>query len=217
MWLQIDERADLLTSLSQCLRSLSVVSSEPAAWKWAILSLHNALQGAMVCHLSGTAQVGALSAKAAKDWADWHERDQLGQIGRIHEGTNELSIPQFKFATREDRPPIDRLADPMELFKRLYNESQRQEGGAGAVLEIGQAQRNSFRRLHKLRNAFAHFTPKGWSLELRGLPNIFLSVLEVLDIISADPWPFRHMEAQQRAQFVDLLANLRTVLVEISR
>jgi hypothetical protein len=59
-WLQIDERSDVLVSLSACLICVSECGRNPGLWKWAILALHNAVQGAMVCHLSGTAQLGAL-------------------------------------------------------------------------------------------------------------------------------------------------------------
>lgn len=216
MWLRIDERADVLASLSLCLRCLSVVNSEPELWKWAILSLHNALQGAMVCHLSGTAQLGALTNNSVDAWLDWHERDRRGEIRRISDGADELGLPKTRFATNEDIPPNDRLADANELFKRLYDEDKRREGGAGATLEIGKVQRASFRQLHDLRNEFSHFTPKGWSIELSGLPHIFLNMIDVLDKISADPWPFRHMNERESARLKDLLQRLRAELDYLS-
>ena len=37
--------------------------------------------------------------------------------------------------------------------------------------------------LNTLRNAFTHFTPKGWSLALDGLPAICLDVLDLLQFI----------------------------------
>ena len=215
MWLRIDERTDVLASLSLCLRCVRRVGDEPALWKWAILSMHNALQGAMVCHLSGTAQLGALTDECIDAWLDWHERDRREEIKRIDDGTDELGLPITKHATKEDCPPDERLADAKGLFKRLYDEGRRRES-AGAVLHIGDAQRESFRRLHNLRNDFSHFTPKGWSIELSGLPSIFLDMIDVLDTISADPWPFRHMDEQELARLRDLLKQLRTQLTQLS-
>ena len=49
-----DERRDVVASLEHCALSLTRAKESDGAWKWAILSLHSALQGAMVCHLSGT-------------------------------------------------------------------------------------------------------------------------------------------------------------------
>lgn len=213
MWLRTDEREDFLTSLSECLRSLKVVNDEAAAWKWAVLSLHNALQGAMVCHLSGTANIGGLGAKAARAWLEWHERDRQGKVERTYLGTGAQGIPQYKI--KNGQAPSDRLADAAELFARLYDGRRRQEAGAGAILEIQKSQQDAFARLHDLRNNFSHFTPKGWSLELSGLPNVFLEILEVLRIISEDPWPFRHMDTQQHARLEKLLADLRIALVEL--
>jgi hypothetical protein len=53
-WLRIDEQIDVLASLSLCLKTLGMVADDPTQWKWTILSMHNALQGASVCHLSGS-------------------------------------------------------------------------------------------------------------------------------------------------------------------
>jgi len=216
MYLRIDERTDVLASLSVCLRCVGSVKTEPRVWKWAILTLHNALQGAMVCHLSGTAQIGALSDNSADAWLAWHERDRRGETKRISVGTDELGIPKTKFATKDDRPPAEKLADAETLFKRLYNEQKRRELGAGKVLDIKVTQRRSFRHLHDLRNDFSHFTPKGWSIELTGLPVIFLDALDVIEEISEDPWSFRHMEPQEHVQLKNLINQLRTELGQIS-
>ena len=97
-------------------------------------------------------------------------------------------------------------------FKRLYNESKRKEGGAGAVLTIPDPHRASFRRLHRFRNDFAHFTPKGWSIEVSGMPQIFLHIIEVMDQIVGDPWLFRHCDDEERARLHELLDLLRIEL-----
>ena len=51
----------------------------------------------------------------------------------------------------------------------------------GAPLQTTQEQDKDFRRLNNLRTNFAHFTPKGWSIESVGLPRIVLNGL--MDII----------------------------------
>lgn len=208
VWLRTDERADVLSSLSACLLCLRHCNEDTGLWKWAILSLHSAIQGAMVCHLSGSAQLGALSEKAAAKWLDWHERDRKGETRRIDCGTNEVGVRQFRFADG-NRPPPERLADAGELFERLINESKRIEGGAGAIIEVTAPERESFQRLHDLRNNFSHFTPKGWSVEFSGLPDAFLDMLRLVERIAADPWPFRHMSEGETTKLADLLKELR--------
>lgn len=184
-YLRFDERTDVLASLSVCLMCLRNVGGEFSLWKWAILSLHNALQGAMVCHLSGTANIGALSYKSATEYLEWFKGE------------------------RKDNPPKERLAYPNMLFKRLSNENKRYEGGAGAVLKITDSQKDSFRRLHNFRNDFSHFTPKLWSVELTGLPGIFMNMIEVIEIISNDEWPFRHMNDNDKLRLRNLLKLLK--------
>jgi hypothetical protein len=164
----------------------------------------------MVCHLSGTAQLGALSEKSVVEWLDWHERDRRGEINRISTGVDEFGLPGFKFATKKDQPPKERLANANELFVRLHNASKRCELGAGGLLQISQPHRQSFSRLHDLRNDFTHFTPKGWAIELSGLPLIFRNVIEVVELIASDPWPFRHMKKTERWKLRRLVDEIRT-------
>ena len=216
MWLHINERTVVLASLTCCLRCLSAVSDDPAEWQWAILSMHSTLQSAMACHLTGTADVGALTQEVIEAMLEWHERDRRGEIERINLGKDKMGILHTKIVKKEDYPPSKRLAGPKELFKRLYNPHKRAET-AGDILEISNSQRDSFRRLNEFRHDFTHFTPKGWSIELSGLPDIFLDMLDVLDKISADPWPFRHMEEKEKDQLKKLLEELRVVLVRLSQ
>jgi len=39
---------------------------------------------------------------------------------------------------------------------------------------------DSFSRLNEYRNEFIHFTPKGWSLEMGGLPRVCLDALDLI-------------------------------------
>lgn len=173
MYLRIDERTDVLLSLRQCDLALRLAGRSPGNWKWAILALHNALQGALVCHLSGSAQLGALTAKSISEWLSWYGGDR--------------SLP----------PPKERLAETKELFARLSAENKRYEQ-AGPIIPVGTDQVRAFQRLHTLRNDFQHFTPKGWSLEIAGLPEIFLGVLDVIKAIAEAHYAFRHMEGGER-------------------
>lgn len=192
-WLETDEATDVLGSLSVCMLCLDRVHSEPAMWKWAVLSLHNAVQGAMVCHLSGTMQIGALTDQSARAWIKRHEEDRRGAAGSV---------------------PDDRLASPKDLFARLTDGNKRCEQ-AGEVLHFSEDQRCSFGSLHDFRNDFAHFTPKGWSIELVGLPRILLDVLSIVEAIAKDPWPFRHLKDRDRARLSTTSGRIRNTLETI--
>jgi hypothetical protein len=208
-WIRCDERTDVIVSLGLCQRLIGTLNEDKLMWKWAILALHNALQGAMVCHLSGTAQVGALDKKSIEDFAKWHERDRKGEIKKIQKGVSDFGIPIMKILNKKDNPPNEYLASTDVLFERLHKASERFEAGAGAILVLSDSQKASFNKLHLLRNSFMHFTLKSWSIEISGLPNIFLDIFDIIEMIVADPWPFRHLEEAEKVKLNKLVTELK--------
>ncbi|WAC49375.1 hypothetical protein OVA03_05560 [Asticcacaulis sp. SL142] len=215
MWLRTDERRDVIASLKMCLIAVIGTRSDLALWKWAILSLHNALQGAMVCHLSGTAQLGALSEKCAYEWLKWYEKDASGEIERVETGVDEFGVIQTKIVNQQDLPPKEHLATPLELFKRLYSDRKRIESGCGSILPLSQTDKKSFSVLNAFRNEFTHFSPKGWSIETEGLAVLFSNNLNILEKIFNDPWPFRHMNNDDNECLRKTLADLREELKKL--
>ena len=211
-WLEVDEATDVVASLRHTLHLLKLVSADSTIWKWVILSMHSAVQGAMVCHLNGTASLGCHSAKSATAWLDWHERDLRGEVNWIDLGIDEFGLPSRKPATKADFPPRQYLANPSELFKRLMKPNTRIESGVGQILQIGSSQRRAFQILDTLRNQFTHFSPMGWCIEIAGLPTICLEMLSVISMIESDAWPFRHLEPESRAELKGLILELEGVL-----
>ncbi len=210
-YVRTDERQDVLASLEHCALSLSQAGQSDRAWKWVVLSLHSALQGAMVCHLSGTAQLGALTKKRAAKWLKWHERDRRGEIKRIQD-VDEFGRPITRIEKREDEPPVDFVANADELFERLSCPSLRIENGCGGIISIIEKQGKSFKRLHKLRNQFSHFSPKGWSIELEFIEEVIDDVLDVLCSILDDHWPFRNMPEEDKIALRSRIQEIRSIL-----
>ena len=208
-----DERLDVLASLEQCALSLIETKRSDCAWKWAVLSLHSALQGAMICHLSGTAQVGALTERSAARWHDWHEKDRRGEIDRVEDGAGEFGIPSRRIKHPSDKLLEDYVASARELFKRLTSVPSRLESAGGPIV-VTSKHRKSFRRLHDLRNAFTHFSPKGWSIEVELIRDAMRDVLDVIERIEQDDWPFRHMDGRDRTRLRQKISELRLLLCE---
>ena len=212
-YVDIDERLDVLASLEHCALSLIETKRSDRAWKWAVLSLHSALQGAMICHLSGTAQVGALTERSAAKWHDWHEKDRRGELDRIEDGVGELGIPRWRIKHPSDNPPEDYIATARELFKRLTFVPSRLECAGGPIV-VTSKHRKSFRRLHDLRNTFTHFSPKGWSIEVEFIRDAMRDVLDVIERIEQDDWPFRHMDGEDRTRLRQKISELRLLISE---
>ena len=215
-YVHTDERQDVLASLEHFAMCLAAAERSSSAWKWVVLSLHSALQGAMVCHLSGTAGVGALTPECARQWSQWHERDRRGEIDRIEDGIDEFGLPVGRIRRPADRPPRDRVANPPVLFKRLGTETQRIESGCGRIIELTTAQRKSFKRLNDLRNDFTHFTPRGWSIEFQLIQDVVPDILDVIAQIAEDEWPFRYMSSAERELLRDTISDLRRRFRDLS-
>ena len=161
-YIEIDERVDVLASLECCAFSLQQTEQLDRAWKWVVLSLHSALQGAMVCHLNGTAELGALQESSARKSHKWYDENCSNKF------------------------PREFVASADELFKRLWCERCRIEKATGGVIKITRQQQNSFDRLHRLRNEFTHFSPKGWCIELAYIQEMIGDILDVIDAIEKD-------------------------------
>ncbi|MCY3773077.1 MAG: hypothetical protein OXG98_13800 [Gemmatimonadetes bacterium] len=214
-YVRTDERQDVLASLQHCLLCLAETERSSGAWKWVILSLHSALQGAMVCLLSGTANLGALSRDCASKWIEWHERDRRGEIDYIDD-VDEFSLPFSRPRNPRDYPPSIQVASAPKLFERLGSESARTESGCVRIIEITNAQKHSFKRLHALRNDFTHFSPKGWSIEIQLIQEIILDMLDVIDQIADDQWAFLHMSDEDQRLMRNAIADLRRRFRDLS-
>ena len=198
-WVHTDECQDVLASLEQCAFSLAEARRSERAWKWVILSLHSALQGAMVCHLSGPERLGALKKRSAAKWRTRNEK-------YIQNGAEDAYDPDE-----------ERLADAKELFKRLHCSKARIEDECGGEISITEQQRESFKRLHELRNEFSHFSPKGWSIGLCGTKQVIDDVLNIMCLIADDGWPFRNMAEQDRSILRSKIEGIRREADAIDR
>ena len=70
-YVRFDEVEDVLSSLGLLALCAPLVQKEPSYWKWAIISAHAALQGAMVCALHDRISVlDKQSARATLEWLD---------------------------------------------------------------------------------------------------------------------------------------------------
>ena len=165
----------------------------------------------MVCHLSGTAQLGALTKKRAEEWLEWYAKNRLGEIKRIQD-VDEVGLPIKRIKRQEDQPPRIVVATAEELFKRLSCSSLRIDSGCGGIIPTTKKQRKSFKWLHELRNQFSHFSPTGWSIELELIEEVINDLLDVLCSILDDPWPFRLMPEEDKIALRSRIQEIRSIL-----
>jgi len=127
-------------------------------WKWALICLHNGLQGLMVLALQGS---NGLKTLRPEDLIKWHEA--------IENGT---------------KPPANlKLDDFLNLYKKIKSDKMLQNINSKQFKPNG-TQGGAIKQLNRLRNEFIHFTPKLWYLELEGLPHIATDCLDVAEFLA---------------------------------
>ena len=83
----------------------------------------------------------------------------------------------------------------------------------GKSLELSDSQKDSIRMLKKsLRNNFEHYVPKGWSIEIHGLPRIAMDVLDVIRFLSVETFRYQHLNQSQRRRIKSIIYQNKRLL-----
>lgn len=191
-WIETNETEDVAGSIRHALRAAQVLGEDPQAWKWVVMALHSALQGACVCHLTTTAApVGAVTERNAREWLAYFEDSRTNPHAR---------------------PPKTRLMGLPDLLKAVRKPSSAGDGSNGAGVAISESELSWLLRFHKeIRNQFAHFEPMGWSIEVSGIPAIAKLVARIIEDILRTGWAFRHQDRAQREEMQRSLHILETI------
>ncbi len=191
-YLETDEQHDVMLSLAEVLHQVErVAAGDIHCWKWAVIALASAVNGALVCNLSGNMLVGAL------------------QKGHAYQTI--LAVQKDSAIKRPEKPLI---APPKELLERAVSADKRIES-AGAILTIDDAQKKAFNTLFDFRNSFIHFGPHGWTIETSGMSAIFEKVLKIVNQVIDDGWAFRHLNDHDRQRINNVRHNTHDLLAKL--
>ena len=185
-WIETDEQYDVLMSLREVRHQIGRADGEVGNWKWAVIALASAANGALTCNLTGDMGVGALETRVAEQTIQCMQ--------------TEPTVPR----------PKPRLASPSVLLERAAGEVRIEQ--AGDTIAATETQRASFRRLFDFRSDFLHFKPSGWWIEISGMPGIFRDVLGIVRAVVDDGWAFRHLDDTERAELRCLCDDIETAL-----
>jgi hypothetical protein len=180
-YLRFDEVEDVLSSLDLLAHCAPLLSKKPSYWKWAIISGHAALQGAMVCALHDTSNLSVLdkiSTRKMREWLDQPTED----------------------------PPQERLA----YFNTLLERCRASDHMKGQPLNLSPSQLKDIGRLHnEFRNGFTHFVPQGWSIAKAGLPRIVCAAVDATETLMAHPNVTYKLTGNRRRRLASSLAIVR--------
>ena len=191
MWLRTDEEQEAVEALRLASRMAEECAENDAAWRWVIIALHQAVQGFMVLSLRHGNGLLALSPDSFKAWMEAH--DNGGPY-----------------------PRGEKLDTYLGLYKKVKSKDLGTLGGNRRFEPRGSEGRG-IRMLSKLRNEFIHFSPKGWSLELDGLPQICLDALRIVEFLGWETENIFWHEPSLRSSAQEESTRLKKFLQHLKR
>jgi len=177
--IRTDEAQDVAGSVRHVLRCWDLATDDPHVWKWIILALHSALQGACVCHLVTSASpLGVVTKRNTKEWLEYFEESR----------TN----PSLK-------QPKTVMMNLPELLKAVRKENSAGRPGAGGKVKVSEPELQILTHLHEnLRNQFTHFEPQGWSIEVSGMAKISHLIARIINEIFDCGSAFMHLSPKKQ-------------------
>lgn len=157
----------------------------------------------------------AMTDLSAWKWAVIGTHSALQSTMAFHLGFgNDLLVARQEDAhawltAHEEGTPYPELL--MDSFLGLYAKLKRHLILGYQFAPRGQ-QGGSVKRLNRYRNEFTHFMPKGWSIEVSGLPSICLDCLAIIDDLDVHALPVRWETEDQRMRARILLDECRCKL-----
>lgn len=178
IWLETDEHKEAVLALQLASEQLTHLEStdNPRFWNWVIVGLHSALQGYMVLALRGPNSLNVLTDKCTKEWLAAYE-------------------------SGSGKYPVQKLDGFMNLYKKIKSERMLMYDHSRVFKPSG-TQGGSVKKLNSFRNDFIHFTPKGWRIEVSGLPQIVDDCLNIISFLAFECnnmlWNDQNLEEQTR-------------------
>ena len=155
---RFDEFEDAVLSIELVAEKFSGVQNSPTLWKWVIVAMQNAVQGAMVLALAGTDGCGALARKSQKQNREW------------------LQNPTPNW-------PRTHMAD----YDTLLSWIQKAELLEGPIPPLSEGDCRNLKRLNQLRRQFAYYNPTGWGIEQQYMLNIIPVAADVFEHLTTTP------------------------------
>jgi hypothetical protein len=83
----------------------------------------------------------------------------------------------------------------------------------GYPLVLTDGQKDSIKRLKQtLRNNFEHYVPRGWSIEIHGMPTISMDVLDVIRFLAVETFRYQNLNLSQRRKIKSVVFQSKRTL-----
>lgn len=115
------------------------------------------------------------------------------------------------------KPGKEKLINFDESLKRCQDPNWMRTTTRGKTLQLSQQQEQSIRILKtRLRNNFEHYIPGGWLIEIHGMPQIAIDVLNVIHFLALDSGNCYRLKNEQRKLIRNIVSESKQVLMKSS-
>ena len=187
-YLRTDEVEEAISAIEMVAESVAGAKSDIYRWKWALIALHSAVQGFMDLALRSSNGLAALKDDVAAAWLEAYENNQ--------------SLPQEGLDSYEN------------LYKKVKGDRMLIYVHSKKFVPNG-SQGRSINKLKDLRDEFIHFVPKGWSLEVSGLPQIFADCLDFIEFLGWQSGNVLWHEAALESRAEGAIGSARAAIGEV--
>lgn len=187
-FLRTSEHEEAVRSLEWAAVQARGLGTDPYLWKWVVIALHNATQGFMVLALWNGNGLQTLRPRIAEKWLKAYQ-----------------SGGPF---------PTEKLDEFLNLYAKVKDAGSFHTFGAGPFAPTATSDR-SMELLNEIRNEFTHFTPKGWSLQLAGLPKLGLDALELIQFLGWESTAITWYRRVHQVRAKRALRRLRSTLLAV--
>ncbi len=224
-WLRFTEETNALDYLEKAYFFIQETENNHTAWKWVILSLHGALYGFAICALKGTnpERVTDFKRKNKRTHKLSNLPREINEQGfpeniKIKYNPSKEQL-EFKGAmSGDERRLLLRLSRDeayQEAINRLYlnyqflisfpealsrcqNSNYMRMTIMSKVLQLTREQKESINALkNEFRNKFEHYKPTAWSIEIHGMPQIAIDVLNVIRFLALETGNYTRLNQSQ--------------------
>jgi len=109
----------------------------------------------------------------------------------------------------------ERLIGSDEALKRCQNSGYMGMTIYSKHLELSQQQKKSIDALKKeFRNQFEHYIPCQWSIDLIGMPDMAIDVLDVIHFLALETGNFIDLTEEQKERIGSIVADGKRILTE---
>lgn len=125
------------------------------------------------------------------------------------QGTNPDRVKEIDKTTRQYK---DKLISFQEALKRTQKHGWMHQFMHSQTLTLTTDQKQNIEKLRKdIRNNFEHFTPKGWSIEISGMPKTVSDTIDVIEFLALSSGnPLWDTDSKQEQRIRDAIGKIRS-------